>query len=88
MMFVVLCYDVEESRCKAVRKTVCKYLRPTQKSVLEGYLTEKQVEALKRELQDRIHTDKDSVVLYKYVPGGYFTKEEIGVRGTADPRFL
>ena len=87
-MFVILCYDVKESRCEAVRKTACKYLRAAQESVFEGFLSDNQVSALKRELLSKIDPDEDSIILYKYVPGCYFTKDEVGVRRITDPRFL
>lgn len=40
-MFVILTYDISSARDARVRKTVKKYLLNVQKSVFEGYLTEK-----------------------------------------------
>lgn len=87
-MFVIVCYDVTEKRVTKVRKTVSKYLRPVQNSVFEGFLTESRVSSLKKELSGLINTQEDSVVLYKYLPGVSFTKDEIGVRRNSDIGFL
>ena len=47
-MFVVFCYDVDHRRVAKVRKTALKYLRPVQRSVFEGELTDRMLNNLKR----------------------------------------
>ena len=87
-MFVILCYDVQAKRVSKVMKTASKYLRAAQESVFKGFLTECRVNALKHELLRLIDPEKDSVIIYKYVPGVYFKKDEIGIRRNPDTCFL
>ena len=42
-MFVILTYDVRQKRHSKTRKICKKYLYHVQKSVFEGYLTERQL---------------------------------------------
>lgn len=67
-MFVILTYDVRVSRISKVRKVALQYLRPVQKSVFEGFLTEGKLKKLKEELLSRVDTDEDSIRIYTF-PG-------------------
>lgn len=85
MMFVILSYDVAEKRNAKVSKTVKKYLTFRQRSLYQGYLTEKQLGRLQVELQLRIDPEQDSVVIYKLDNESALTVDEIGTvrtRGT------
>ena len=64
-MFVILCYDVNQSRNVKVKKVVRKYLRPVQKSVCDGFISEAALKKLCERLSDIIDTNEDSVVVYK-----------------------
>lgn len=77
-MFVILCYDVGAKRVSKVMKTVKKYLRPVQRSVFDGHISEKNLKALKEELKELIETDNDGIVIYKHGWGGKITTESIG----------
>ena len=76
-MFVILVYDVNTRRVAKVRKTAEKYLKPVQKSVFEGFLTDRSLSKLQGELARIIDCDADSVLIYKQSFGG-FTKCSLG----------
>ena len=86
-MFVILAYDVNAKRVAKVRKTVRRYLRPVQRSVFEGWLTEGKLKALKRELRGKIDPAADAVVLYRETFTG-LQKESIGAVAPDDPTLL
>ena len=78
-MYVVLTYDVGTKRVSKVMKTCRKYMVHVQKSVFEGNLTEAKLEKLKKDLQKILHTDEDSVCIYKADNLAYLKKEQIGL---------
>ena len=65
-MFVILVYDVAEKRVAKVLKKCRQYLFWVQNSVLEGELTEMRLRQLKRELEQIIDKDEDSVIVYRF----------------------
>jgi len=65
MMFVILSYDVQEARCAKVAKTAKKYLTYMQRSLYQGYLTEKQLKKLQEELLLQIDPERDSIIVYR-----------------------
>ena len=77
-MFVILIYDVQAKRVGKIRKIAKKYLTPVQKSVFEGYITQRRIQALKNELQQSIDPESDSVVLYRHSGWEPLTKEQLG----------
>lgn len=77
-MFVILCYDVVIKRNEKVKKTVRKYLRPVQKSVCEGYITDSKLNRLCGQLKELIDPNEDSIVIYKLNPDGLTEKTNIG----------
>ena len=77
-MFVILTYDIASERISKIRKTSKKYLLPVQRSVFEGYLTEKRLRLLKEELAHMIDPEKDHIVIYLLSYGDKFQKLEIG----------
>lgn len=77
-MFVILSYDIEVKRNQKVMKTVKQYLRPVQKSVFEGYISDRNLNRLKKEIAEIIEPEKDSVVIYCIEWGRPVTKEFIG----------
>ncbi len=87
-MFVILAYDVASKRTGRVLKTVKKYLNARQRSVFEGFITEGQLKALKKELAAVIEPEKDSVVVYKLYSSKYILRDEIGKSEKRDPFFL
>lgn len=77
-MFVIMSYDVGEKRVGKVNKISKKYLRPIQRSLFEGYITEKQIKNLKQELENAISPDHDKVIIYKMFNDKMMETDEIG----------
>ncbi len=78
-MFVILCYDVGVKRNAKVKKLTRKYLRPVQKSVCEGYITEKNLNRLCALLKDAIDPAEDAVAVYRFASNTDFEKDAIGL---------
>jgi len=78
-MFVIVAYDVRAKRDAKVLKICRKYLSHEQKSVFEGFLTEAQLNKLKKEIAKIIDTDYDSFLIYRFDSIKYTAKERIGV---------
>lgn len=64
-MYVILVYDVAVERNAKVLKLCRRYLHWVQNSVLEGELTEVQLQQLLYEL-NRLIEDEDSVIVFKF----------------------
>ena len=77
-MFVILCYDVNKKRVGKVLKICRRYCVHVQKSVFEGWLTERQFENLKAEIKKAVVTQEDSVCFYVMESTKYVRKEELG----------
>ena len=78
MMFVILSYDVGEARCAKIAKISKKYLTYMQRSLYQGYLTEKQLKRLQEELLARIDAEHDSVIIYRLNNGNDICAEKLG----------
>ncbi len=79
MMLVILSYDVGAKQVGKISKIAKKYLRPVQRSLYQGFLSEKQLESLKSELKKSIDCDDDSVVIYKTPNCKAIAVDEIGI---------
>ncbi len=77
-MFIILTYDISSKRSPKVLKICRKYLTHVQKSVFEGNLTDRQLIALKQELQKLIVPDKDQIAIYELDKPEDANKEMIG----------
>jgi len=79
-LYVILVYDVNESRVNKVLKTARRYLNWVQNSVFEGELTEATFRSLKSDLARLIDTSEDSVLFYVMRNEVYLKRELMGVR--------
>ena len=77
-MFVIFCYDVNVKRNSKINKLIRKYLRPVQKSVYEGYITDSKLNRLCGQVKDLIDPVEDSVVIYKLNSESSTEKTSIG----------
>ena len=77
-MYVILCYDVGIKRNAKARKIARQFLRPVQKSVCEGFITESKLRKLSAHLEAVIDPEEDAVVFYKMNTGPDFEKISIG----------
>jgi CRISPR-associated protein Cas2 len=78
-MNVILVYDVGEKRVQRVHKLLKRYLNWVQNSVFEGELTDGKFEAMKIELDERLESKEDSVIIYKLGSLKYTEREIMGV---------
>ena len=83
-MFVILTYDVRQKRQSKTRKICKKYLYHVQRSVFDGYLTERQLSLLEQELEHVINPDEDSVCIYKAPYYRNIIKDELGFSMMSD----
>lgn len=77
-MFLILVYDIEQTRVNKVLKTARKYLTWVQNSVLEGEIRDAGFEKLKSELKNIIKEKEDSVIFYKFRTKMYTDRETMG----------
>jgi CRISPR-associated protein Cas2 len=87
-MNVILVYDVGEKRVQRVHKLLKRYLNWVQNSVFEGELTDGQFEAMKIDLDQRLNTSEDSVIIYKLGSLKYTEREIVGVDKNATDNLL
>ena len=83
-MYVILAYDIRVKRVSKVQKIVKQYLRPVQRSVFEGFLSEGELRRLKTELLTRINTEEDSVRIYSFQNFQGASVDELGPVPGAD----
>lgn len=77
-MYAILCYDVGVKRNAKVKKLARKFLRPVQKSVCEGFITESKLRKLCAQIKEQINPEEDSVVIYKFNTTSDMEKLAIG----------
>lgn len=87
-MFIILTYDVKQKRQRKIMKVCKKYLYHVQKSVFEGYLTEKQLFDLEKELEYYVDPETDSLCVYKVPYYRNVVKDELGYSIRNDTEFL
>ena len=75
-MYVVIVYDVEQSRVARVCQYLRRFLHWVQNSAFEGELTESQLERIKQELSELIDPEYDSVYIYP-LPDRKFVKRDV-----------
>ena len=84
-MFVILCYDIAIKRNTKVKKIARKYLRPVQKSVCEGFISEGNLKRLCSQIKNAIEPEDDSVVIYMIKNNSSTEKMRIGqIKDTDD----
>lgn len=79
MPYYILTYDISEERVNKVRKILKKYLNWVQNSVFEGEISEGKFEMCKKELEDVIKKEFDSIYIYKFEGKWSYEKKIIGV---------
>jgi len=87
-MYVIIVYDVEQSRVPKVCQYLKRWLNWVQNSVFEGELRESQLERIKRDLLDLIDHEYDSVYIYKLPHRKLIRKEVLGIEKAMVETFL
>ena len=84
-MYVLVVYDVEVRRVGRIHKFLKRHLNWVQNSVLEGELTEAQIEEVQTGLGRLMDKDTDSVLIYTAREERWLEKQVIGrERGNTD----
>jgi len=86
-MYVVLVYDMEAERTQRMLKLGRRYLTHVQNSVLEGEITEGDLEKLSGDIDDLLHSG-DSVIVYELSSDTLLNRRVYGEDPTEDSRFL
>jgi len=87
-VYVVIVYDVEQSRVAKVCQYLRRWLHWVQNSAFEGELTEAQLERIKAELNDLIDPDYDSVYIYRLPDRKFVQKDVLGQEKAIAEAFL
>ena len=87
-MFVILVYDVKDTRVAKVLKIAREYLHWVQNSVLEGELSDASYKILKSKITKKIKPEEDSVIFYTFRTQKYTKRELIGVEKGGKKLFL
>ncbi|MEK7433013.1 MAG: CRISPR-associated endonuclease Cas2 [Cyanobacteriota bacterium] len=88
MPFVIITYDIEETRVNKVRKILKKYLYWSQNSVFEGEISDSLLEKCKSDLKKVIKTDYDSVYFYEIPNPNNIKKNVFGREKNLDDNFI
>jgi len=84
-VFVILVYDFGEKRVAKALKICRKYLHWVQNSVFEGEISKSNLTKLKKELENIMNPDEDSVILYQFLSQRYSKREIMGLeKGSID----
>ncbi len=78
-MYIILVYDIEESRVNTINKFLKRYLFWIQNSVFEGEITDGQYEILINKIKEMIDESKDSIIIFKIRSEKIISKEIIGL---------
>jgi len=78
-MFVVMVYDIDESRVTKVLKISRQYLNWVQNSVFEGDIERPTLERLKKALSAVIDDEVDSIIFYELRTTQYLKKSVLGI---------
>lgn len=87
-MFVIITYDVNETRVNRVRKLLKKYLIWTQNSVFEGEITEGKLNKCLTEINNITIDEEDSIYIYNVKNPRNIKKYVIGNEKSFDSMFL
>ena len=87
-MFVILVYDVKDTRVAKVLKIAREYLHWIQNSVLEGEISEASYKILKERIMKKIKQKEDSVIFYTMRTQKYMKKEIIGIEKGGKKLFI
>ncbi len=87
-MFVIVVYDINVKRVAKVLKCCRKYLYWVQNSVLEGEISETNLNKLKMELGSIIKDNEDSVIFYTFRTTKYSKRESMGIKKGGDDNII
>jgi CRISPR-associated protein Cas2 len=86
-MYIVMVYDLEADRTQKALKLGRRYLTHVQNSVLEGEISEGDLETLKNEVDDLLQPG-ESTIIYELSSDTLLNRTVYGEDPTEDQRFL
>lgn len=87
-MFVIMVYDVNTKRVGKALRIARRYMTWVQNSVFEGEMTPGELKSLKREMNDVIDTNGDSVLFYTWSSAKYTSRDVIGAERASVGNFI
>lgn len=87
-MYIILVYDAAPRRGNKVLKYLRKKLTWVQNSVFEGEITPSSLMELKKDLEQIIDKEKDSIIYYVFDSKNYFERSIIGIEKSSLDTFL
>ena len=77
-MYYLIVYDIDVKKVNRLHKYLKKYLNWIQNSVFEGELGDADYAAVKKQINNIIDKDTDSVLIFKFRDKYSFEKEVVG----------
>lgn len=87
MPYVVVVYDMDAERTQIMLKFLRRFLHHVQNSVLEGEVTEGDLEKIKAGVEDRLQTG-ESTIIYRMSSDSMVDRSVFGDDPMADDQFL
>ena len=83
-MYIILVYDIDQSRVGRANRLLKAYIMWVQNSVFEGEISDGTFERMMKKL-GKLVKDRDCVIVYKFRAKSYFEKQTVGVeKGSTD----
>lgn len=87
VVYLIVVYDMNESRTQLPRNLLRQYLTHVQNSVFEGEVTKGEADTIRSELQQLTYVD-ESVIVYEVSSESYVERDVSGEDPTTDVQFL
>ncbi len=87
-MYIILVYDVDQSRVSKVCNYLRQHLNWVQNSVFEGEITPARLERVKSRLVEIIDPEEDSIYIYKLRDAKWLKKEIMGQERAMTERII
>ena len=87
-MYIILVYDVDQSRVSKVCNYLRQHLNWVQNSVFEGESTPARLERVKSRLVEIIDPEEDSIYIYKLRDAKWLKKEIMGQERAMTERII
>ncbi len=78
--YIYIIYDIKEERVNKIFKICKKYLEHYQNSVFRGEISDSNMLKIKRELNNIINKEEDSILILYFLTKDTVQKEELGIK--------
>lgn len=87
-MYIILVYDVDQSRVGKMLKLCRRYLNWIQNSVFEGAITEVKLKELEQKAREIMDEEEDSLIIFTSREERWLDKKIIGIERSSTDNFL